>query len=348
MKVGIVNDQQLATEALRRIVTSVPEHQVLWTAVDGRDAVHKCAAATPDAILMDLVMPVMDGAEATRLIMQTAPCPILVVTATVSGNYALVCEALRHGAYDAICTPVLGDQPPQVAGKHLLDKLGALRQMQAESAAPGRALPRTTTPAAPRLAQPAAPRRHAPLVALGASTGGPQALERLLAAWPASYPAAVVIVQHIAREFADSLVQWLQQRSALRIRAAQPGDRPEPGTALVAATNDHLVVRADGALDYRVEPAHNPFRPSVDVLFATLGEHWPVPGVAAVLSGIGRDGAQGLLQLRRRGWHTVAQDEGTSIVYGMPHAAAELGAAERILPIGEIGPHIARHVARVA
>ncbi|MHB8903269.1 MAG: chemotaxis-specific protein-glutamate methyltransferase CheB [Thermoguttaceae bacterium] len=342
MRVAIVNDLRIATEALRQIVCSQPGNSVAWTAASGEEAVHRYEKDQPDVILMDLVMPGMNGAEATRLIMQRRPCPILVVTATVAGNYDLVCQALGHGAYDAVATPVVGDRPPQEAGAHLLARLKAVERIRGDS--------RPTSPPAgvsaqgPRSAPTAAD--MVPLVAIGASTGGPQALEKILASLPADFPAAVVIVQHIAAEFAGSLAQWLQERSKLKVRLAVPGDWLTRGTALVAATNDHLVVRSDRRLAYRAEPVNLPYRPSVNVLFETMAENWPSPAVAIVLTGIGRDGADGLLKLRRRGWHTISQDEKTSVVYGMPQAAAQIGASDRILPLEEIGPHIAQHLRR--
>lgn len=343
MRVAIVNDQRLATEALRRVVLSDPAHEIAWTAVDGEEAVRMCSLDRPEVILMDLIMPVMNGAEATRKIMAGSPCPVLVVTATVSGNYALVCEALGHGAYDALCTPSLGDKSPREAGAALLGKLGSVdcirRHMEAQSepiaAAIGRAVP-----AVPKVARPL------PLVAIGASTGGPQALQSILAAWPEDFPAGVVVAQHIGADFVNSLVLWLAEKSRLEIRAAASGDSPKAGTVLVAATNDHLLMRQDRTLDYDAEPVGNPYRPSVDVLFRSLADHWRGPSVAVVLTGIGRDGAEGLLRLRNTGWHTIAQDQDSSVVYGMPQAAANLGAAVEILPVDQIATHITNHVAR--
>lgn len=344
MRVAIVNDLRIATEALRRVVTSDPGHTVAWTAASGEEGVRRCREDPPDVVLMDLVMPGMNGAEATRQIMRHSPCPILVVTATVAGNFGLVCEALGHGAYDAVATPVLGDAPPAQAGAALLAKLTHVERIR-------RRLDRAAeTQVAPHVG-PAAPRAGAgpqfPVVALGASTGGPQALRTILSQWPARFPAAVVVAQHIGADFSESLVRWLAEASKLEVRAARSGDRPAPGVVLVAATDDHLVLAPDRTLDYTREPAGNPFRPSVDVLFESLAAHWGGPGVAALLTGIGRDGAQGLLALRRAGWYTVAQDEGTSVVYGMPRAAAELGAAEKVLAVDQIAADIAAHLARV-
>ncbi len=341
MRVAIVNDQRLATEALRRVVLSNPDHKIAWTAVDGEEAVQSCARDRPDVVLMDLVMPVMNGAEATKRIMRQTPCPVLVVTATVSGNYSLVCEALGYGAYDAVCTPSLGDRPPAEAGAKLLAKLSSVDKIRHQLDTT-----RTLHHDEQAIANNASRSGPLPLVAIGASTGGPQAIEQILAKWPADFPAAVVVVQHIAAEFAESLVQWLTEKSPLKIRTAEQGDSPQAGTVLVAATNNHLVLGKDRKLAYVPEPLECPFRPSVDVFFHSLADHWPQPSTAVVLTGIGRDGAQGLLELRDRGWHTIAQDEESSIVYGMPLAAAEAGAAKEILPIDKIAAHITSHLRR--
>ena len=182
-------------------------------------------------------------------------------------------------------------------------------------------------------------------MAIGASTGGPHALRTILSQWPRDFPAAVLVAQHISAEFADSLTAWLSNACPLTVRTARDGDRPQAGAVLVAATDDHLAMRPEGTLVYAKEPAGNPFRPSVDVLFQSLARHWR-PSVAVLLTGIGRDGAQGLLELRLAGWHTIAQDQRTSVVYGMPQAASQLGAAVEILPLEAIAAAVARHVHR--
>jgi two-component system, chemotaxis family, response regulator WspF len=341
MRIAIVNDLRTATEVLRRVVCSQPAHSVAWTAASGEEAVRRCEADTPDAVLMDLVMPGMNGAEATRQIMRRCPCPILVVTATVAGNYSLVCEALSYGAFDAVATPVLGNAPPAQAGAALLAKLTNVDKIRARLQAEGESLAPPTAGPSGRLGD---EHRRLPIVAIGASTGGPQALQAILSKWPGDFPAAVIVAQHISADFADSLSAWLSDSCKLPVRTARDGDRPKVATVLVARTDDHLLMRADGTLAYNPEPAENPFRPSVDVLFRSLARHWLRPSVAALLTGIGRDGAEGLLELRRIGWHTIAQDQRTSVVYGMPHAASQLGAAVEILPMEEIAAAIARQI----
>jgi two-component system response regulator WspF len=341
VRIAIVNDLQTATEVLRRVVCSRPGYSVAWTAASGEEAVRKCQQDTPDCILMDLLMPGISGAEATREIMRHSPCPILVVTATVAGNYALVCEAMGYGAFDAVSTPVLGVNSPGEAGAALLAKLTNVEKIRARiEARIDVPLPATTAPAR----RPSGAISQFPLVAIGASTGGPNALQGVVSKWPKDFPAAVLIIQHIGADFADSLAAWLSNNCQLKVRIARDGDRPWPGVALLAGTDDHLAMQPDGTLVYTKEPIDNPFRPSVDVLFKSLACHWRRPSVAVLLTGIGQDGARGLLDLRRAGWHTIAQDQRTSVVYGMPQAARDLNAAVRILAVEEIGAAVAQQV----
>ncbi len=340
MRVAIVNDQKLVTEVLRCVVLSDPRHEIAWVAEDGDEAVRRCLQDVPDVILMDLIMPRLNGAEATRQIMRQSPCAILVVTAGVPKNFQLVCEALGHGAYDAVSTPALGGRPPAEAGAELLAKLEAVDRVNRRLRRPCDPAPAPPAPDRRADAVPLARTTAVPLVALGTSTGGPLALAAILGALPADFPAPVLVAQHIDAEHASALISWLQARSRLEVRAARRGEPPQPGVVLLACSCDHLRVTAEGTLDYTREPADYPYRPSVDVLFESLARHWPAAGAAALLTGIGRDGARGLLALRRAGWRTIAQDQATSVVYGMPRAAAELGAAIDVLPLPEIGPFL--------
>ena len=343
MRIGIVNDSLIAREALRRAVASSQVHQVAWLACDGSEAVSKAVADRPDLILMDLVMPGVSGVEATRRIMTEAPCPILVVTATVSGHLGQVYEAMGLGALDAVATPTLGPTDSMDGAAPLLQKIATIGKLV------GRAVRDAAVPAPPP-AHPAAElvagRRSISwnLVVLGASTGGPAAVARVLTELPDSPDASVVIIQHVDMAFAPGLARTLHDQTGRRVELIVAGDRPLPGRVYLAATNDHLILDEDRQFRYVAEPLTVHYRPSVDVFLASLVRHWPEPGAAAVLTGMGRDGASGLLALRRAGWLTLAQDEATSVVYGMPRAAAEAGAAELVLPIGAIGGTIAERV----
>jgi two-component system response regulator WspF len=340
MRVGIVNDLALAREALRRVVQSHPGYRVAWLAEDGDAAVRLAQLDRPDVILMDLVMPGMDGVEATRRIMAASPCPILVVTATVAGHYEMVLKAMSHGALNAVHTPKLGLDGRPDGAHELLARLELMSRMG--NAERGIGSEKKIEPRAEQAAAsgpfpiPHSPFPIPPLVALGASTGGPEALAQVLAGLPAGFPAAVVVIQHIDAAFAPGLMTWLGGRCALPVELAKEGVLPRLGAVAVAATNDHLVLADGGRFHYTREPANEPFRPSVNVFFDSLRAQSCRPGVAVLLTGMRDDGAEGMAALRRAGWLTIAQDEATSVVYGMPRAAAERNAASRVMPLGQI------------
>jgi two-component system response regulator WspF len=331
MKIGIVNDMPIALEALRRVLALRPEHTVAWTARDGAEAVALCARETPDLVLMDLLMPGMDGVEATRQIMAATPCAILVVTASVGANAARVFDAMGHGAIDAVDTPAVGRGELRESAAAFLHKIDTIVKLVGTR----RLIPSTDT-----FSDTGTIKRRERLVAIGASAGGPAALAAVLSGLPKDFPAAVVIVQHVDERFALGLADWLSRDSALPVRVAKEGDRPRAGTALLAGTKDHLRLLSAQRLGYASEPCDQAYRPSVDVFFDSVGAHWPGEAVGVLLTGMGRDGAKGLKTLRDKGHYTIAQDQATSTVYGMPRAAANLGAAVDILPLQRIAPRL--------
>ncbi len=346
MRIAIVNDLRMAQELLRKAIALMPDASVAWIAADGAAAVAACKSDRPDLILMDMVMPVMDGAVATRAIMKECPCPILVVTSTIEGNLSLVYEALSAGAIDAVQTPQIG------AG-------GSITGIDALTRKSRIALAASATPVRARAFQDAPPNRattdatrartstRTPLLAIGSSTGGPHALSIVLRDLTSHTTHCTVIVQHIDISYAAGLATWLSGQTKKSVRVAVEGDSVQPGLILLAATDDHLVIR-QGRVHYVREPVDEIYRPSVDALFRSLAGDASHIGAAVLLTGMGRDGAEGLRALRTSGWPTIAQDQNTSVVWGMPGAAVALGAAAQILPLELIGGAASRAIAAAA
>lgn len=336
MRIAIVNDLSIAVEAIRRVLKADGTHQLAWVAHNGLQAVEKCAADKPDLILMDLIMPILDGVEATRRIMASTPCPILVVTGTVGGHAERAFEALGAGALDVVKTPVLGATNSKGAAI-LLEKIDILGK-QINSLNHSQKLPRLSDRAdSNKIA-------HEQLVTIGASAGGPMALMEIMAHLPANFSAPIVIVQHVDRQFIPGLIEWLNQHSHIPVRLAKEGERPLVGTALMADTADHLVFTGPHRLGYTRNPVDYVYRPSIDVFFQSVARHWRGKAIGILLTGMGRDGAKGLKLMRELGHHTIAQDQASSAVYGMPKAAATLEAAMEILPLNRIGQTLRRIV----
>jgi len=327
MKIAIVNDMPLAVEALRRALALEPAHELIWVAGNGQEAVERCAEQTPDLILMDLIMPVMDGVEATRRIMAATPCAIVIVTVDRKQNVHRVFEAMGHGALDVVDTPALGAGDPREAAAPLLRKIlniGWLIGQQRTSA------PSSVPTAVREVSQ------RTGLVAIGSSAGGPAALEVLLKGLPKQFPAAIVLVQHVDQVFAAGMADWLSSTCGQVVRLAREGEPPQAGQVLLAGTNHHIRLLKNGQLAYTAEPVNEIYRPSIDVFFESVARHWNAPGVGVLLTGMGRDGAQGLKMMRQQGFLTIAQDQQSSAVYGMPKAAAAIDAAMEIRPLERI------------
>ena len=327
MRIGIVDSVATAAQFLQRLVAVNPANRVVWIAPNGATALALCKNQTPDLILMSMMMPAMDGVETTRRIMASTPCAILIVTGSLRANANRVFEAMGHGALDAVDMPLPGAGTIEEAARPLLSKIATISRLVSDRA--GR---RPATAVDPT----SLPRRNDPLVAIGASAGGPAVLASLLRDLPKDFPAAVVIVQHVDEQFAAGMAAWLNEGAALHVRVAREGDRPTVGEVLLAASGDHLTLKTADCVGYTACPTDYVYRPSVDVFFHSACRLWPGDIVGVLLTGMGRDGALGLKALRDKGHHTIAQDQATSAVYGMPKAAAEINAAVDILPAGRI------------
>lgn len=364
MRIAVVNHQ--APERICRILQEVPGYTIAWIAHEGEEAVRKCRADLPDLLLIDPDIPGLDGIEVTRQIMERTPCPILIVTLAIEQNAARVFKAIGCGALDAVDIPLPGyDSQAEQSRKTFLKKIKTMSRLQrhennpfqVDSPPPKTEHPRSETQSKNTRLKTEMFRRKTetfraygfalpPLVVIGSSTGGPKTLVQVLSQLPRDLEAAVVVIQHLDQEFSAGLAEWLNTQTSLQVRIATRGSRPEKGIVDVAGTNDHLVLTSGLTFAYTPEPFDNPYRPSVNVFFRSVARHWPDIGCGIILTGMGRDGAAELLTLRSLGWHTLAQDQETSIVYGMPKAARDLNAAVEILALDQIAPAILKFVSR--
>ncbi|MCX5813752.1 MAG: chemotaxis-specific protein-glutamate methyltransferase CheB [Proteobacteria bacterium] len=335
MRIAIANNNIGATDILRTVVSSKPGYEIVWIASNGTEAVKNTAHNKPDLILMGLDLPVMGGLQAIQVIMKENPCAILIVTDEVSKHTAKVFEAMGKGALDAQSTPVIDSGGNIKGGEELLRKIAVIERLIGKEGMNGKN---------EQTVKKSAFKSHQSMIAIGSSTGGPKALTEIVSHIPDVVNMPVVIIQHVDIQFVDGLVDWLAGHTKLKVTLAKEGMTPEENTIYLAGTNDHLVIGDDLAFRYVAEPRDNPYRPSVDAFFMSVARHWPGQGVAVLLTGMGRDGAQGLLALRKAGWHTIAQDEKTSVVYGMPKAAAQIDAAKEILPIEKIADAVVKQI----
>jgi chemotaxis response regulator CheB len=334
MRIGIVNNTARETEVLLQAVAQKPEHHVIWIGKSGADAVELCGKETPDLILMGVLAGLadMDCVEATRRIMARTPCAIVIVTGSVQINAARVFEAMGHGALDVVDMPESGTGHLRDRAAPLLAKIATVSSLIGEKDSARRVPPSGNSSAERLLWQ--------PLIAIGASAGGPAALAAVLRGLPKDFPAAIVVIQHVEAQFAGGMADWLSLQSALPVTVASEGECPAVGRVLLAGTSDHLTLKAAHRLGYTPEPRDYLHRPSVDVFFDSINRLWRGDAVGVLLTGMGSDGARGLKALRNRGHHTIAQDRATSAVYGMPKAAAALNAAVDILPMERIASRL--------
>ncbi len=249
-------------------------------------------------------------------------------------------SALGHGALDAVTTPTLFNAGRSVESNTLLYKIdGIEKQLKAQGKlAPVRSEPQPVFPARPRQS----------LLIIGASAGGPAALAAVLGKLPLNFPAPIILVQHVDEQFMASMADWLSTQSKLPVRLAVEGEKPVPGVALLAGKGDHLVFKDSQILGYTRQGMASYYSPSIDVFFESVLEKCSCDIIAVLLTGMGADGAKGLKRLRDAGAYTIAQDQSTSAVYGMPKAAAALGAAVDILPLDAIASAICQHLGRAA
>ena len=347
IRVLVVDDSATARALLVSILTAESDISVVGEATSGRDAVDMATRLTPDLITMDVHMPLMNGLEATKQIMMQSPRPIIIASSAVGGDVELSLEAMRAGALMVMAKPE-GPTSPGFADerRQFVSMVRAMSQVKVVRRH-GNVSPYTmNTPAARPAATPATRAKSAVatlpirLVAIGASTGGPAAIRTILADLPGDFSVPIFLVQHIARGFSSGLADWLTHATPLRVKLAELGEPATPGTVYIAPDDKHLGVQVDGRGDMRIlldrSPPVGAFRPSASFLFHSTGESLGSGVLAVILTGMGDDGVSGLRTLKSRGGHVLAQDEATSVIYGMPREAVRAGVVDATLPLTAI------------
>jgi two-component system chemotaxis response regulator CheB len=340
LRVLVVEDSMTVRQRLIDVLAADPGMRVVGEAGDGRRAIELCLELRPDVITMDMMLPVMTGLAATEYIMAHAPTPILIVSASTNrGELFKTYEALAAGAVDVLEKP-RGDEDDGAWERHFLSTVRMVARIRVITH-PRARLRGLADPVAASAEPFATTRQRSRLIAIGASTGGPRAIVDVLRGIPAAVTQPIVIVLHIGEPFGVALAEWLDGQTARRVFHPTEGQAvlAAAGKVVLAPPGRHLVIR-DGRFHLSLDAERHSCRPSVDVLFESIARESGASTIAALLTGMGRDGAAGMLAIRRAGGATIAQDEATSVVYGMPREALLLGAAEQVLPIGAIGPAI--------
>ena len=339
IRVLLVEDSPIALNILKKMLESSPEIEIVGTASTGVEALSLLKNIRPDVMCTDYFMPHMDGLELTTKVMTSNPLPILVISGSVQEDDSQrIFQLLEAGAVDVCPKPIIGLNTQNTAFQQsLINKVKVLsgvkvfrkrRSPRRTSQAPNRSIPVPVN----------IPRSRPRILAIGASTGGPMALQEILGQLPRNFSLPVVCVQHISSGFLEGLINWLEMTCQLPIQIAPSGEKPQPGKIYFPPERQHLLIDHQGRFAHYQGPLVDNHCPSVTQTFTSLAEFYGGRTVGILLTGMGRDGAQGMRAIAEVGGLTIAQDEATSVVFGMPKEAIALGAAHHILPIQKIAP----------
>ncbi len=352
IRVLVVDDSGFFRRRVTEILEADPMLEVCGVAENGQEAVEKTAALKPDVITMDIEMPVLDGISATRAIMAKTPTPIIMFSSLTTEGAKATLDALDAGALDFLPKKFEDIARDRDEAKRLLCK--RVRELGMKARMHGRP-PRATTPATKPATAPATSSlarssgRGIKLLAIGTSTGGPVALQKVLSKLPANFPVPIILIQHMPGTFTPAFAQRMNQQCAITVKEAQDGDELKPGTALLAPGGKQLrLEKRPGGREVRVRvedgDATQTYKPSVDLTFRSVADVFPAETLAVVMTGMGADGREGAKVLKQKGSEIWAQDEESSIVYGMPAAVVEAGLVSRILDVNKLGAEIVKRV----
>ena len=346
IRVLIVEDSPVVRDYLRYLLDSDPDVQVAGTAQDGAEAVAFVDWQEVDVIMMDIHMPRMDGFEATRRIMETHPVPIVIVSASWDPSEVdKTFRAMEAGAVTALVKPVgIGHPQAEEEARKIIRTVKLMSEVKVVKRWPQR---RAAAPVPKPLSGVRSPlSAQAEIVAIGASTGGPPALQTVLTGLGKGFPAPILIVQHIAPGFLPGMADWLGESTGTPTQIAARGERPIAGRAYLAPDGYHMGVDGGGRIALDASAPENGLRPAVSYLFRSVTDVFGPHAVGVLLTGMGKDGAEALKQMKDRGAVTIAQDRESCVIYGMPGEAVRLGAAAHVLPLDRIAPRLLEIVGR--
>lgn len=332
IRVLIAEDSAVTREYLVHLLSQDSALLVVGTVQNGLEAVEQAERLKPDVILMDVHMPFMNGYEATRQIMERVPTPIVMVSSSISRDEVVMSfEALKAGALTVMDKPDgLGHPDSAKTASQLQETVRLMAEVKVIRRWPERA---RSAPCPPRIAR---MNSNIQLIAIGASTGGPTVIAEILGDLPQNLSVPILAVQHTAPGFTPGLAEWVGRGTALHVKLAEAGDTAQPGTVYLAPHGSQMGITMNRRIRLTRGPAESSFCPSVSYLFQSVAEAFGRSAVGILLTGMGQDGATGLLQLQKAGGVTIVQDEETSVVFGMPGEAVRLGAAQHVLPPRQI------------
>lgn len=336
LRIAIVNKFDYITQALKRVLLQHFKCNIIWTANTHEETLEKCLSAPPTLLILDIS--ISHGAKAIQEIMKFSKCPILLTTDDMNLNNSEIFEAMGCGAIDAINLKDINFNDEFSLLQHFIKKINIIFQFlnipdikRYNDFVVANLIERSEFAASKILPC---------LVLMGASAGGPHAISSVISAFPSNAKFSVVIIQHMDESFIPGFVSWLNNYSKMPVEIACQGTQPNPGVIYVAGKNEHLIINQAKQFEYIKFEEEQIYAPSINVFFESVVNNWDIPGAAILLSGMGLDGANGLKKLYNKKWYTIAQNQNSCVVFGMPKNAINMGAVCDILPLDEIGSHL--------
>lgn len=338
----VVDDSAIIRDAIINALESDNAIKVIGTAANGKEAIDLVPQLKPDIITMDIVMPIMNGLDATKHIMAYHPTPILVITSLLSKDMEIAFKSLTSGALDVIERPSISElsNPTSKIRKQLIDKIKILANVKVITHLEGRVIKKEK----PQLVPTKEEIKKFQIIAIASSTGGPKTLRNILSKLPVNFPIPIVIVQHISEGFTKGLVDWWDSECRIKIQEGKDAERLCEGVVYVSPSFVHMTVTKGGRIRLEDTPPVGGHKPAANVLLSSVAEAYPQSAIGVILTGMGDDGAIGIKAIKEAGGFTIAQDEASCAIFGMPKVAIEMGVVDKVVPLDEIPEELIKRV----